>query len=342
MNDTNDLLMEQEPQNTLQGKREDGKKDDPSKKAQSASVEYTSAHVGHFLKNLRDLLEVLLFYIALPITTLYPMAVLFYWAQIRTSYDTDFEASWHAALLIPKNFAVVEIVKDLTLGASSTLLIVYIVALTVFFLEKEGEETSLERHNRTLSKLPKRDHVRDIVRVLAPFLAVCAAIGISAYIVVFANFPFTDNIVGEWRRSVADEWVDGVRASLRLLSVAVGWVVGFLTARLYERSRHYARDQDTFDKSRGPLIVRRWLLPGALVAYGASVILTITWGLFLHPQLPKVVFVGADSNIESGLLLGDPSVAGGYWDILDADGHVVAIPSGQATYVKVVRSTNAP
>ena len=101
--------MEQKPQKTRQSNRKGGNKDDTSKSVQPASNEYTSAHVGHFLKNLRNLLETLLFYVGLPITTLYPVAMLFYWAQIRSTYDTDFEASWHAALLIPKEFAVVEI-----------------------------------------------------------------------------------------------------------------------------------------------------------------------------------------------------------------------------------------
>lgn len=139
--------MEQEPQKNLQNQRKVGKKDESSKKAQPASYEYTSDHVGHFLKNLRDLLETLLFYVGLPITVLYPVAILFYWAQIRSTYSTDFEASWHAVLLIPRDFAVVEIVKVLTLGISDALSIICIVALVVFFLEKEGEETNLGRYS---------------------------------------------------------------------------------------------------------------------------------------------------------------------------------------------------
>jgi hypothetical protein len=140
--------MEQEPQKNLQNQRKVGKKDESSKKAQPASYEYTSDHVGHILlKNLRDLLETLLFYVGLPITVLYPVAILFYWAQIRSTYSTDFEASWHAVLLIPRDFAVVEIVKVLTLGTSDVLSIICIVALVVFFLEKEGEETNLGRYS---------------------------------------------------------------------------------------------------------------------------------------------------------------------------------------------------
>lgn len=133
--------------------------------------------------------------------------------------------------------------------------------------------------------------------------------------------------------------VESVRLSFRLLSVAAGWVVGFLTARQYERHRHYARKKDTFDPPRAPLFVRRWFLQGVLVAYGASSALTIAWGLFLPPQLTKVDF-GAKSKIEGGLLLGDPPVTGGYWHILDAEGKVVVVPSDEATDVKVVSSTH--
>jgi hypothetical protein len=123
-------------------------------------------------------------------------------------------------------------------------------------------------------------------------------------------------------------------AVYQTLTIAAALLAGYLIAKDRKRNR------ESPDPAMAPIFVRRWFVRGALVAYTAAVIGLFILGSALPIQLPTITF-GEDSQLEGGLLLGDPGSVCGYWYYIDTTGRVVALPSEKVTDVVVAggRST---
>ena len=284
--------------------------------APQATTQESQPSSLHPAIHLRDLTERVVFYVGVPAVTLYPVGALFYWIQLISHYHMDFESSWHAVLLIPRPFVIVEIARQLTLGGSATLTLMIMIAVPAAILFAMGWQrvwgASLTEHLAS--------------RLVLVMVMIAAIAGV--WFLTSSVFSLVGN-----RPTYTYWYLPLAQAAHTVLSVTGGIFTGFLIARDYTRNRQAQ------DKARATLFVRRWLLSGALAAYSLSVVITLAWGgLTLPPQLPNITLnrsieFSNDQAVTHGRLLSNPSVVCGYWQVLIVHrgrGEVVAISSSNA------------
>jgi hypothetical protein len=254
---------------------------------------------------LRDLLERAIFYLGIPAITLYPMGVLFYWVQIRSHYDIGTQAAWQAVFQIPRELLIAETASMLVEGFALATPDLVLTALLIYVPITIGWRRAWGTGWRT-------NPIRRLLTLLALIFVVLW--------VVFMIYLIVSGLQeGPVRRAAA---------VYQILTIAAALLAGYLIATDRKKNR------ESPNPARAPIFVRRWFVRGALVAYTAVIIGIFILGSALPIQLPTITF-GEDSQQQSGLLLGDPGSACGYWYYIDTTGRVVALPSQKATDVVV-------
>jgi hypothetical protein len=254
---------------------------------------------------LRDFVERVIFYVGVPAVTLYPVGALFYYVQFVTHYDMDLSSSWHAVLEIPRELVLVETLSLLAVGIAELLpfMAVYVglsfLLFTIGLRRAWGTGWRAEPGGRLLG-----------------LLALLVAVSIAGYVVLDAVK----------RVAPGSDWQTRAVGLYHLLLIFGVVLAGYLIARDRQSK------QRSPNPAVAPLFVRRWFLRGALVAYVSAILGLFIVGTTIPLQLPEVRF-GEDSPREGGLLLADPSGACGYWQYIDKEGRVVAIPSEEVTDV---------
>lgn len=113
------------------------------------SLPHNEQHVlaaHHATVHIRDLLEKIIFYVGVPLATLYPLGALFYWIQLWRDFEIDSQAAWQGVVLIPKQFVVSQFSWQLVFGReTTTLLPVIIVAVAVAILIALEESRNVVR-----------------------------------------------------------------------------------------------------------------------------------------------------------------------------------------------------
>ena len=254
---------------------------------------------------LRDLVERVIFYVGVPAVTLYPVGALFYCVQFMTHYDMDLTPSWHAVLVIPRELVLVETLSLLAGGIAGLLPFMAVYVGLSFLLFTMGLRRAWGRGWRAQPG-----------RRLLSLLALLVALSFAGYVALDALM----------RVAPGNDWQTRAVGLYHLLLIFSVVLAGYLIAS--DRQRKLRSP----NPAGAPLFVRRWFLRGALVAYVSGVLGLFIVGTALPLQLPEVRF-GEDSPGEGGLLLADPSGACGYWQYIDKEGRVVAIPSEEVTDV---------
>jgi hypothetical protein len=261
---------------------------------------------------LSDLVERVIFYVGVPAVTLYPVGALFYCVQLMAHYDMDLSSSWHAVLEIPRELVLVETISLLVTGIAGLLPYMAVYVGLSFLLFTIGWQ-------RTWSTGWRAEWGRRLLTLLA----LLAAVLVAGYVAV-------DNIM---RVALGSDWQSRAVGLYHLLLIIGVVLAGYLIAKDRQRKRRSP------NPAVAPLFVRRWFLRGALVAYVSAILGLFIVGTTIPLQLPEVHF-GEDSPREGGLLLADPSGACGYWQYIDKEGRVVAIPSEEVTDVVLEPQTS--
>jgi hypothetical protein len=254
---------------------------------------------------LRDLAERVIFYVGVPAVTLYPVGALFYCVQFVTHYDMDLTPSWHAVLVIPRELVLVETISLLAAGIAGLLPFMVVYVGLSFLLFTIGLRRAWGTGWRT-----------EPGRRLLSLLALLVALSAVVYVAVDAVM----------RVAPGSDWQTRAVGLYHLLLIFGVVLAGYLIARDRQSNRRSP------NPAVAPLFVRRWFLRGTLVAYVTGILGLFIVGTALPLQLPEVRF-GEDSPREGGLLLADPSGACGYWQYIDKEGRVVALPSDEVTDV---------
>ncbi len=261
---------------------------------------------------LRDLAERVIFYVGVPAVTLYPVGALFYCLQFMTHYGMDLTPSWHAVLVIPRELVLVETLSLLAGGMAGLFPFMIVYVGLSFFLFTMGL-----RHAWSAGWRAERG------RRLLSLLALVAALSFAGYVTLDAVISI----------AFGSDWQPRAVGLYHLLLIFGVILAGYLIAKDRQSNRRSP------NPAGAPLFVRRWFLRGALVAYVCAILGLFIVGTTIPLQLPKLQF-GEDNPGEGGLLLADPSGACGYWQYIDEEGRVVAVPAKDVTDVVLERRTS--
>jgi hypothetical protein len=288
--------------------------------------------------HIRDLLETIIFYVGLPLATLYPLGALFYWIQLRRDFEINSQAAWQGVVLIPEQFVVSQFSWQLVFGReTTTFLPVILIAVSVAILIALKESRNLSERLRAHSIL------RTVVLLL---IVVLLAVLASNLLLAVYTFLLEFDLIA---RFVDRTYVSPNPLSLFARLANVGFVTlniagGVLTGVLI--AKDYQKHKDSKISSRehlSSLTERRWMLRGFIVAYAGSAFFALVGALLVqHPYLSCVDFHQVkqlETNSLKGYLLADPSSVSGYWHILVTDSsgtRIEAIPSEWATEVTII------
>ena len=261
---------------------------------------------------LRDLVERVIFYVGVPAVTLYPVGALFYCLQLVTHYEMDLTSSWHTVLVIPRELVLVETLSLLAEGIAGLLPFMVVYVGLSFLLFTLGLRRAWGTGWRA-----------EPGRRLFSLLGLLVALSVTAYVAVDALVLVAPG----------NDWQARAKGLYHLLLIFGVVLAGYLIARDRQGNRRSP------DPAVAPLFVRRWFLRGTLAAYVSAILGLFIVGTALPLQLPEVHF-GEDSPREGGLLLADPSGACGYWQYIDEEGRVVALPSEEVTDVVLEPQTS--
>jgi hypothetical protein len=272
----------------------------------------SSARWGEGAANtpLRDWLERLVLYAALPVVTFYPLGVFLYWLQLMVNSDIDEDGAMYAIILMSREYVIGQMIWALTVGLQRIIPIVIPAVLISFIITTLGWRGIFGPGWKTAP-----------LRRLATLVGLLALGGVLLYVLI-------------------------TRGSEGLpLRRIIGWVIILLGSSLggYLAAKDRNRNKRFTEMTRAPLFVRRWPLRGILVLYSAMILnLCLSWVAAPPEDLPRVEF-GEDQARESGFLLADPSTVDGYWYILDDREYAIrAIPNENMQEVLFVPDPTSP
>jgi hypothetical protein len=254
-------------------------------------------------QSLRDWLERFVLYAALPVLTLYPLAVLLFYLQLEVppySLDVDEDALMYAMTLVSREYLIFQMSWSFTAGFRETFPMTLSLVLISFIVSTLGWQGIFGPGWRTAP-----------LRRLAALVGLLALGGFFLYWLIYRY-----QIIGAIEE--VDTW--------RLIYYWVVRISGsFFGGYLIAKDRN--RKKRTTDLSQAPIYVRRWLLRGALVVYLAMILtLSMAWVVSPPEDFPRVEF-GENQARERGFLIADSSKVDGYWYILDDQNTIRAIPN---------------
>jgi hypothetical protein len=271
--------------------------------------------------SLSDWLERVVLYAALPIVTMYPIAVFLYWLQLTVSsnnLDLDEDGAMYAMTLVSREYLIFQMGWSLTVGLQRLYPIAIPAVLISFIISTLGWRGIFGPGWKTTP-----------LRRLATLVGLLALGGVLLYVLIL-GYGETYNLT---------------RASEALyLRRIVVWVILLFGCFLggYLAAKDRKRKKRVTDMTQAPLYVRRWPLRGVLVLYLAMVLNLFVALVAAPPEdFPRVEF-GENQARENGFLLADSSVVHGYWYILDDQYIIRAIPDENMQEVQFVPDRSSP
>jgi len=253
--------------------------------------------------SLRDIAGSLIFYLGIPIATLYPTEAGIFMVQIMSFYGHSYWTAAYAVSLVPSSVMVIWAVNDLLINVFEGIVgILPVILLTAVWTAKGWHVVwGAGWRNTPLRRLA----VLSILVIYIGGALLLATLGVLA--------PRLDILV-RMRTAIASIiWVLG--------AIASGYIIG----------TDFRKSRRGEVKLATRVHARRWLARGVLFAYLFNACLLIGYlGTTSAPALPKVDF--DEDKRRDGLLLG---LSDGYWHILDNEGNIVAIPTDRVRAVTV-------
>jgi hypothetical protein len=261
-----------------------------------------------------DWLQRFVLYAALPILTLYPLAVLLYYLQLEVppyNLELDEDGAMYAMTLVSREYFLFQMFWSLTAGFQNIIPFVIPLFLISFIVSTLGWQGIFRPGSRITP-----------LRGLATLVGLLALGGFILYYLIYPYHIYREFIEEGSSPKFIMEWV---------IRISGGLLGGYLVAKDRNRRKRVT------DLTQAPLFVRRWPLRGAVVLY-TTLVLTLAVRLVAAPpeDFPRVEF-GENQARERGYLIADPSKVDGYWYILDDQNTIRAIPDKDMQEVQLVR-----
>jgi hypothetical protein len=289
----------------------------PSHSGEDEDLGSSSSSSGH--ATFGDWLQRFILYAALPIVTLYPLAIFLYYLQLEVppyNLKLDEDGAMYAMTLVSREYFVFQMFWSLTVGFQRSIAFWISLFLISFIVSTLGWQRIFRPGSRTTP-----------LRGLAPLVGLLALGGFFLYYLIYP-YHIYPVIIEEWSHpTFIIQWVLRISGSL---------LAGYLIAKDRNRRKRVT------DLSQAPFFVRRWLLRGAVVLY-STMVLSLAVSLVAAPpeDLPRVEF-GPNQARERGYLIADPTKVDGYWYILDDQNTIRSIPAKNMQEVQFVRDPSSP
>ena len=289
----------------------------PSHSGEDEDLGSSASSSGH--ATFWDWLQRFVLYAALPIVTLYPIAVFLYYLQLEVppyNLELDEDGTMYAMTLVSREYFLFQMFWSLTAGFHKTIPLIIPLVLISFIVSTLGWQGIFRPGSRTTP-----------LRRLATLVGLLALGGFFLYYLIY-HYHIYRVIIEEWSNPrFIMTWV------LRISGCILG---GYLIAKDRNRRKRVT------DLTQAPFFVRRWPLRGAVVLY-STMVLTLAMALVAAPpeDLPRVEF-GENQARERGFLIADPSKVDGYWYILDDQNTIRSIPAKNMQEVQFVRDPSSP
>lgn len=294
-----------------------------TRKIRHKKVHHSNPHPLSF----KDAAGAFALYVAIPSATLYPLGAKLLWLQLINGYDFGSIAAWHAVSQVSQTLTVAAGERVLLAPTLGLLLIPLILTFLLTFLYYREMEIGgrVWRIERTL-----------FFRSLAVLL-ITLVLYFNAEVVLDWKLPVLDFLLpSRHPLDSGNQFLPSFTVCEALVFVATGGgaLAGYLLAKDQHRSKQSSVQQGT------PHRTWRWAARGALVAYIANIILALG-SLGSQPLfLPDVEYSAEkeDASVrERGKLLG---LSPGYWNILNQEGDIVAVPHAEAQQVTLPKGSN--
>jgi hypothetical protein len=284
----------------------------PSHSGEDEDLGSSASSSGH--ATFWDWLQRFVLYAALPILTLYPLAVVLYYLQLEVppyNLELDEDGAMYAMTLVSSEYLIFQMSWSLTVGLQRLYPVAIPAVLISFIISTLGWRGIFGPGWKTTP-----------LRRLATLVGLLALGGFILYYLIYHYHIYREFIEEGSSPKFIMEWV---------IRISGGLLGGYLIAKDRNKRKRVT------DLTQAPLFVRRWPLRGAVVLY-TTMVLTLALRLVAAPpeDFPRVEF-GENQARERGYLIADPSKVNGYWYILDDQNTIRAIPAKDMQEVQLVR-----